>query len=410
MKNTRFVFFVLSFLPGLLVGRPQFSYNGYVKNFFVVLHRPEGFLFSALPERQDYGYVNQRLRLEASAKLSGCLSLSAAWDLNSRVQDPAFSQQLFFADFIDAGVYRADDFDRFIYPDKSQGASFVLLHNLDRLFMHIRFSFADLYIGRQSIAWGSARIINPTDVLAPFSFDDLDTEERRGIDAIRLRIPVGFMGEVDLGYVPGREFSAENRGWFLRGRFYYQSTDISPLLMAFQQNLMAGISLARALGGAGTWAEAAHVWPDALKGDEPAPQASYFRASLGLDYSLTSTWYGFVEYHFNTAGSSEPSRYMSRFSQTAYHEGAVYLLGRHYLAPGTSYQITSLLSAQVQVLWNLHDGSFYCAPSLEYNISQNIYVGCGAFAGIGPAPLDFFLRSEFGSYPDSYYTSFRWYF
>jgi hypothetical protein len=85
-----------------------------------------------------------------------------------------------------------------------------------------------------------------------------------------------------------------------------------------------------------------------------------------------------------------------------------------------SCQITPLLTASSEALLNLSDPSVFLAPSLEYNIAQNIYIAAGAYVGIGRRPefiiaadpgsnrVDF--RSEFGSYPDTYYGSFRIYF
>ena len=54
----------------------------------------------------------------------------------------------------------------------------------------------------QAIAWGSAFVINPTDVIAPYVYNALDQEERYGVDALRVRVPTGALSETDLGYVP----------------------------------------------------------------------------------------------------------------------------------------------------------------------------------------------------------------
>ena len=66
---------------------------------------------------------------------------------------------------------------------------------------------------------------------------------------------------------------------------------------------------------------------------------------------------------------------------------------------------------------NLNDGSVTLSPMLEYNIAENIYLGGGAYIGIGKRPelVDiasraFSFHSEFGAYPAMFYTSFRVYF
>jgi hypothetical protein len=219
------------------------------------------------------------------------------------------------------------------------------------------------------------------------------------------------MGELDVGYVFGDEFKFENSAVYLRTKVYAAQSDISLLAICFRENLMFGVDLARSIGGAGFWLEAAHTFADALSEDETPGAEDYFRATVGLDYSLGENTYGFVEYHFNQAGSDETTEYISSTGHTAFTEGSSYLLGRHYLIPGVIHQITPLLSGGLEALWNLSDRSAYLAPSLEYNFAENVYLAGGAFVGIGPSPsLTDGIGSEFGLYPSIFFGSFRVYF
>ena len=48
---------------------------------------------------------------------------------------------------------------------------------------------------------------------------------------------------------------------------------------------------------------------------------------------------------------------------------------------------------------------------LEYNIAEDIYLKGGSYIGIGPGPRSSVQPgSEFGSYPNIFYGSFRYYF
>ena len=78
-----------------------------------------------------------------------------------------------------------------------------------------------------------------------------------------------------------------------------------------------------------------------------------------------------------------------------------------------SSPLTGLLIA------NLNDASLVFSPSLEYNATENIYLGAGAYVRVGRCPVLLptmsplptrALRSEFGTYPDVVYVSFRVYF
>jgi len=419
MQKCVILYFLLFLLCGY-VAAADVSLSGYYKNFSVALNMPD--ISGPVPSvfKQDMiGLVNNRVRLEARWG-TGSTLLEAAYDISPRIQDPLLFDQTAFIVPYSPFTYRIDDVPNRLYPrNKNNARSFGIFQNLDRAFLKLRFNFADVYIGRQAIAWGSARVINPTDIIAPYTFEELDTEDRVGVDAIRMRIPIGFMGELDAGYVAGPDFTFANSAVFLRGKYYLSGTDVSAIVMSFQEHALFGLNLARSIGGAGVWFEGAWV-EDYFFADTQTPKAeSYLRGTIGTDYNFSSTFYGFVEYHFNGAGKSDPDHYLNVFQNPAAAQGSVYLMGKHYLIPGCRYQLSPLIHLVVQTLWNLEDQSFFLTPQLEYNIAENIYLSAGTFQSIGASPHvkigpglqpQILADSEFGIYPDIYFTSFRIYF
>ncbi len=387
------------------------SFDGYYKNFSVAYCLP-GYKNPAYSSNVPLlGSVSNRLRLNSRWRLSNRVQVKVSYDLAPRVQDRLLFDEPPVAAAIDPLSYRVVDLDARLYPSlNDEVASFAVLQNLDRAFITIRTNRADLYFGRQAIAFGPARVVNPTDIIAPYSYETLDTEDRVGVDAVRVRMPLGFMGEIDAAWVGGDKFESDRSAAFLRTKFYAFRTDIALLLLGFRENLLLGVEAARSLGGAGVWFEAAHVFVDALA-DETTPQRDYFRGSLGGDYSFGGNIYVFAEYHFSQAGRDRPGEYLADSTHAAYAEGSVYLLGRHYLASGMTRQLTPLISSGVELLCNLRDRSAYVVPSVEYNVAENIYLAGGAYIGIGRRPESVLrMRSEFGSYPDVYFSSFRIYF
>jgi hypothetical protein len=393
-----------------LRGSERFDVGGYFKHFSVV-HDNHGLK----------GFISNRIRLYGHLRVADWLAFNGAYDFAPYIQDPALSHNEAFRIETAPESYRAVDLDDRLYPAPGDSVrSFAVLQNLDRTFFTITAPQFDLYVGRQAIAWGSGHVINPTDVIAPYTYGELDTEDRIGVDAVRLRVPIGFMGEIDAGYVFGDEFEFSQSAFFIRGKFYAARTDWSVLLVGFRENLLVGLDLTRDVGGAGFWMEGGYVFVDALNENRVDGNGDYFRASIGLDHSLWRDAYGFAEYHFNGAGADDAKGYLDNLASLAYTEGSVYLLGKHYLVPGVSCQITPLLTASSEALLNLSDPSVFLAPNLEYNIAQDIYIAAGTYVGIGRRPEAVMLeglgstrvsfRSEFGSYPDSYYGSFRIYF
>ncbi|MYE88014.1 hypothetical protein F4X33_03340 [Candidatus Poribacteria bacterium] len=399
------VFLIIVVVAGPIDAKLQIS--GYYKNFSTGLASP-------LPDEPIIGAVNNRLRLNCTYAPPDPLSFDLSYDFAPRIQDPSLFSEPPIAGAAGSLHYRVADFDSTIYPgENAPDGSFGLFQNLDRASIGYGADFGDITIGRQAIAWGSARVVNPTDVIAPYAYNQLDTEDRIGVDAIRVQIPIGVLGEFDAGYVFGENLAFERSAFFLRSQLNAVETDFSILLLGFHEHLMTGFDIARGIGGAGFWLEAAYVYANAFDSENPNAE-NYLRASMGLDYSFGGVSYGFIEYHFSGAGAQVPEDYLANLDRPAYTDGAVYLMGKHYFVPGLTFQITPLISLSGVVLSNIADPSVFPSLQIEYNFAQDIYLSAGGFIGIGRRPEteneETQFRSEFGGYPTLFFSSFRIYF
>ncbi|MEN8222568.1 MAG: hypothetical protein ABFR36_04860 [Acidobacteriota bacterium] len=365
----------------------------------------------------ELGMYSGKIRLKMSYSPADWISFRAEYELTPTILDTKVLSSFNVLAGVNPPGYRITDLPGRLYPggDDFDGG-FYINQNLDRLFATISLSFADLYIGRQVMSWGSSYVINPTDIISPFNFNEIDKEEKSGVDALRVRIPLGTMDELDIGYVFGEEPGIDNSAFFIRGKFNIFKSDFSLILLGFRQNLMIGFDIAGSLGGAGLRFESAYIFDKLLDNRFPGElKKNYFRLSLGLDYNFSDSVYAYFEYHFNSPGSSDTDNYLFLSSENSYKEGSIYLLGKHYLSAGMSYQLHPLLPLNAFIIYNLSDGSLIVSPTAEYNISENIYLSLGAFLSLGKGAqltgLDSMtLRSEFGAYPNLIYTSFRIYF
>lgn len=388
------------------------SFKGYLKTYLYSAEPANARNFPLPQPDGPYAVTESKFRLKSHWDVGAGLKAEAAYELvyTAKAGELAAARPL-------AGGYgwRVSDPDPFLAPATGGGtASSALLQNLDRLFVTWSPAALDLYAGRQALAFGSARSVNPTDVLAPYPFGTIDTEERRGVDALRLKIPHGEMGEFDAGWLPGRRWAADDGAGFLRGRGRLGGADLTLLAAAFRGNLLAGADIERELGGAMLRAEAAQVWAGTFR--DRRGTDDFFRLTAGAEYNFpllggTDAW---LEYHFNGAGAARPAAYPALAGRTAYSEAGAYLAGRHYLAAGAGTQLSALVSAGASVLVNLQDRSFYALPSLDWNAAENLYVGAGALIPSGPrarfSGLAASPASEFGLYDRSFYASLRKYF
>lgn len=270
----------------------------------------------------------------------------------------------------------------------------TLYNNIDRLNVQFRTRAGDLTVGRQAITFGMARVINPTDVFLPFDVRTFNTEYRIGVDALRFQRPFGQMGEIDAGVILGEDARSEDSAAFFQIRTNLDGRDVQLSAIRFAEQNLLGAGLQTAVGDYGFWLEAA-----AVSGDD-----DYVRVSTGFDYAFSEDIYGLLEYHFNGAGVSRETDYPSLPATAPYQRGGVFLLGRHYLIPAVSVQLSPLWSLSAQAIVNLSDGSAFSALSATKSVSQNLYADFGTYLFSGGS------TTEYGSNPQTLYMSLRYYF
>ncbi|MCK4888881.1 MAG: hypothetical protein KAS97_03055 [Candidatus Aminicenantes bacterium] len=410
-------FILLVFLVITPLTSSEFNFSGYYKSFFTLLIPKDIVSEGDYEEIPDLGMYSGKIRLKMLYSPAEWISFRAEYELTPTILDTVALGSFQMLTGVNPPGYRITDIPDKLYPGGNDPAGgFYINQNLDRFFTTLSFNFADIYIGRQVISWGSSYVFNPTDIISPFNFNEIDKEEKRGVDALRVRIPLGTMDELDIGYVFGDDPGIENSAFFIRSKFNLFKSDFSLLLLGFRQNLLLGFDLSGSLGGAGLRLETAYILDKVMDKDLPEElKNNYFRLSLGLDYNFNDSIYGYFEYHFNSPGSLDTDYYLSLYTENAYSEGSVYLLGKHYISAGITYQLHPLIPFSAFAIYNMSDKSIIISPSLEYNISENIYLSFGAFLSAGKGAqfsnIDSLnLKSEFGSYPNLIFTSFRIYF
>lgn len=335
------------------------------------------------------------------------LRLNGLFDLNEQtVLETAYQVDLCYDSFYHYSLsssartisdYRFADFSETLFtheisPDVNQKENLVAFQNLDRLNVQYRYKLLDLALGRMPVNFGSARVVNPTDVLIPISPTTFDSEYRLGVDAVRIKRALGDMVELDLGAVAGKNFEDGKSAYFLNFRHPFSDWYITYTMIRYRLNTLIGLDFQGAINDAGVWLETAYNF---VKND-----SDNLRFSAGGEYNINSDFLLFVEYHYNGEGSSEERDY-----QVPHVERGIFLMAKHYITPGISYQLSPLWSLSANMMFNINDYSILLSPTLAYSASDNIYVDLGMIYGNGSEKAD-----EFASYSDQLYASLKYYF
>ncbi len=270
--------------------------------------------------------------------------------------------------------------------------------SVERLFVDVYTQRVDLRIGRQALNWGSALLLNPTDLFA----EELLTrpwQERQGVDGVRATVPLGQRHQLvavaavqepswgELDPIDGR--------FGLKPTFNVASTDVAPVLsVTTAGDPFVGLDLKGQLG-VGWWLEGGvHVNPGD-GGPDPA-----LEVSAGVDYSVIvlDGLVLAVQYTYDGTGLADPSDYTlaarggTMLPECEFAEGALeapddprFTIGRHYGLARAQLSLLDVFRVSATALMNLQDRSTLVVPTATWtpggawsvDLSGQIYLGEG---------------------------------
>lgn len=273
----------------------------------------------------------------------------------------------------------------------------LLEHDLDALALRVNLGDLDLVLGRQAITWGGSVLFPVADLWAGFSPFELDTTQKRGIDAVRALYSRGRTLELEL--VAADRGAPRDASGGLRIATYTRWVDLYVAAAKQWREVLGFAGATLTEGSFRLRAEGAHPY-DLDRRVHLLP-----RATAGVDWvhrSLTLS----LEGHFNGAGVERVSQYQAHQLSGVVRRGETYLLGRWYAGAAASWKLSEQLQLSTSALCNVREPSWTVASAFTYRITQGTELTLGAFQGIGKVPRlrpQPKLGSEFGSAGGVYY-------
>ncbi len=271
--------------------------------------------------------------------------------------------------------------------------------SLYRGYLTYRHGNAELTLGRQRIAWGTAHFWSPTDVFNPISPLQIEADEREGVDAAQLsvRLPRDFRWSVV--YAPQDGISRSTEA--MRIAKTVHNFDVAAMGGRFGEDWMAGGNFAGQWGGAGLRGELTYTW----RGNGSSSQSNALRWTFGSDYALNNKWYVLGEYFYNqgqppgfTPGQPFDPALLLRYTNE------IFTLHRHFISAGTRYSITPLLNLQTYAVVDAAGPSVFVLPVASYNLTPNTDLSAGGQIFTSSPP------GEFDRAPDLFYLQFTVHF
>jgi len=266
-------------------------------------------------------------------------------------------------------------------------------HRLDRLAWRYATDWGSLTVGRSALTWGNGLVFNPLDLFNPFAPTDVERDYKLGDDLLHVLFhPAAWNGgmEWQLLAVPRRNpvdesVEAASSSLALKVHRFMGPLEADALLALHYDEPVVGLGLSGYLGGA--------VWRWDAAATFDTPDGTLFSTVANLDTSWTlmdRNWYGSIELHYNTMGSSD---YETLPGNTVLLErlarGEVFTLGRAYLASTLQVELHPLLNLYLTGIANLEDPSGVVLPKLVWSARQNLEVTLGGRLSLGAAGTEF---------------------
>lgn len=342
-------------------------------------------------------------------------------DLTGRVArrydfEISFEQQLLWSDPKDLGRLPGDSLNCLLDGERSwnRGGRFESQLRIDRFNLRGELGGVRWSLGRQAIGFGSISLFSPLDVIAPFPPDAIDVDVRPGVDAVRVSRYFGLGGQLAVVTVFGDK--PDHNSYLLTLNENLGHLDLMLLTGALRDRPMLGLGLAGELGELGVKGE--FSWYRGQRVGQPAGdrKGDFAVAALEGWYRFDNALVLIVEYLYNGIGSNDPAQYPLVSASAPIQEGLSFLLGRHYLLIGPSYELHPLVTISGLLIQNLEDDSRLIRPQLAISLSDNLQLDLFWAFAFGDKPRTDqqtslqTIASEFGGSGDSGGLLLRWYF
>jgi len=288
--------------------------------------------------------------------------------------------------------------------------AFDVLAEVDWLYLAWALGPVTVAIGRQPISLGRAKIWRPEDLLAGFSLTEVDTEYKRGVDAVRMDWTIGERSGLHLFASPGEIEVDDDLAASLTGSAALLQLGVGgaageagAIAGYVRGDLVAGVDGILDGGSFDLHGEATAtlLTGDSLAAPGLASGDVRGKAAVGMTFHPTATLSVAPEVLYDGFGAADLGDNSALLESPRIAVGEQITLGVLYYATSAEWNPSSLWTLGGVALFNTTDRSALLSMSLRYSVAGNADAEVGGYLPIGSPPDESTMApvTEYGLYP-----------
>ncbi len=248
-----------------------------------------------------------------------------------------------------------------------------------------------LKLGRQAVTWGSGLVFRPSDIIAPFAPNAIDTAYKPGVDMAYAQVLFDNGNDVEAVFVPRRAVAGGPVVWdqstlALRSTLLLGDFDGTVLLAQDHGDTLLTLGLGGPVGNA-AWNVELGQW---FLADSSTPLNILANISNSGTIGEMNITY-FAEYFHNGFGvdTATPLDALPTALADRLATGQLFNTGQDFLAVGAQLSVSAAVTVSPSIIASLNDGSVFAAVQAGVSLSDNLDFSLNASKGFGPNGTEF---------------------
>lgn len=247
-----------------------------------------------------------------------------------------------------------EDFNAKVILDNENSYNFKEHHNQNRSrFYRGNISYSGekhmFTLGLQRVPFGVGRIWNPIDVFNPINITAIETDERKGTEALRYEYAINSLSNLDV--------TLSNKIQAARIKGYLDVADVALVIVKDEKRDIIGYEIEADLSDITVRSEGGYF-----------TDTESYRYIIGAEYGFENSLIVLGEFYHDTHFDTKQ------------------------LALNLSYQYSPILYLNFLTLGNFDNDSVLTSPSCTYSLSDESSISFGAFLADKEIPKQYFMR------------------